>query len=302
MRRLGRRFCCLLFCELALIFMLSGMDKGNSKKLYSWDFSDCQIRDILYVVSLDTGISIVSDDTVSGSADFRFTGKDFETAFDSFLKAARLFVFKTDEVWTVSRFRMEKDNGLYVLDACDLSAEQIVEKMSMALGKTLTYEVLPMGLMSVHFCGLGEEELLEGFCRRLNGFELERKNGGYHLAKKALAAGERISSFGYTDFRVLENGEFFLDVKDSKISDVIETIFTQVNALSGEKNGQKEFFLLVNTDSRIQRASFRAKDFDQALERICEQNALTYFVEDGLYYVVSGAAVNELKVAVAFCR
>ena len=301
MRRLGRRFCCLLFCELALIFMLSGMDKGNSKKLYSWDFSDCQIRDILYVVSLDTGISIVSDDTVSGSADFRFTGKDFETAFDSFLKAARLFVFKTDEVWTVSRFRMEKDNGLYVLDACDLSAEQIVEKMSMALGKTLTYEVLPMGLMSVHFCGLGEEELLEGFCRRLNGFELERKNGGYHLAKKALAAGERISSFGYTDFRVLENGEFFLDVKDSKISDVIETIFTQVNALSGEKNGQKEFFLLVNTDSRIQRASFRAKDFDQALERICEQNALTYFVEDGIYYVVSGAAVKKWhKVCLEF--
>ena len=62
--------------------------------VYSWDFSDCSIRDILYVVSLDTGISIVCDDTVSGKADFRFTGKDFETAFDSFLKGARLYISK----------------------------------------------------------------------------------------------------------------------------------------------------------------------------------------------------------------
>ena len=104
MLNFGRRFCCLLL-YFVMFWTAFGAERNVvGQSVYSWDFSDCEIRDILYVVSLDTGISIVSDDTVKGRADFRFTGKDFETAFDSFLKAARLYVFKTDEVWTVSRF------------------------------------------------------------------------------------------------------------------------------------------------------------------------------------------------------
>ena len=114
MKKLLRVLVCMLVWG-AVLWPVAG-------NVYSWDFSDCLIRDILYVVSLDTGISIVSDDTVSGKADFRFTGKDFETAFDSFLKAARLFVCKEDEVWTVSRFKLVEQNGLYSLDVCDLSA------------------------------------------------------------------------------------------------------------------------------------------------------------------------------------
>ena len=48
---------------------------GQTKK-YSWDFFDCEIRDILYAVSLDTGISIVADDTVKGKGSFRFVGEN----------------------------------------------------------------------------------------------------------------------------------------------------------------------------------------------------------------------------------
>ena len=54
---------------------------------FSWDFSDCEIKDILFAVSVDTGISIVPDDTVSGKGDLKFAGGNFELAFESFLKA-----------------------------------------------------------------------------------------------------------------------------------------------------------------------------------------------------------------------
>ena len=37
---------------------------------FSWDFTDCEIKDILFAVSVDTGISIVPDDTVSGKGRF----------------------------------------------------------------------------------------------------------------------------------------------------------------------------------------------------------------------------------------
>ncbi len=293
MKTFGRRFCCLLLCCLMFYSAVFGAEKnGAGQGVYSWDFSDCQIRDILYVVSLDTGISIVSDDTVSGRADFRFTGKDFETAFDSFLKAARLFVFKTEEVWTVSRFRMEEHDGLYVLDACDLSAEQIVEKMCVVLGKALTYEVLPVGLMSVHFSGLSEQELLEGFCRRLNGFELVRKDTGYHLGKKTGSSVEKNSGFGYMDVRMLEDGGFWVDIRDSKVGEVLEAVFAQTGDRvdGGEK---KQFCVLVNSETRINRVCFRAGNFEEALQRICVLNGLGCYVEEDVYYVVSGAAAKK---------
>ena len=146
----------LVLCAVFCSFAFADARKPVAGRIYSWDFSDCSIQDILYVVSLDTGISIVSDDTVSGKADFRFTGSDFEIAFDSFLKAARLYVNKENDVWTVSRFRIVENNGLYCLDACDLSAEQIVEKLSLFLETALTYEVLPAGTMSMHFKDLSE--------------------------------------------------------------------------------------------------------------------------------------------------
>ena len=89
MKTLWRSLCCMLvWCVVICTSVFADAKKSAAGNVYSWDFSDCLIRDILYVVSLDTGISIVSDDTVSGKADFRFTGKDFETAFDSFLMFA----------------------------------------------------------------------------------------------------------------------------------------------------------------------------------------------------------------------
>lgn len=80
---------------LNIVFLLvAGSFVAAEGKIFSWDFSDCDIRDLLFAVSMDTGISIIGDDTVSGKGNFRFTGVDFEKAFDSFLVSQRLYVEK----------------------------------------------------------------------------------------------------------------------------------------------------------------------------------------------------------------
>ena len=197
MKTLWRRLGCLIFCGAVFCNVLFAQGKnGVAGNVYSWDFSDCSIRDILYVVSLDTGISIVPDDTVNGKSDFRFTGRDFETAFDSFLNSARLYVSKQEKVWTVSRFRITQKDGLFCLDVCDLTAEQIVEKLSMFLEKAVTYEVLPSGMLNLHFKGLSEQELLESVCLRLSGFELVKNDCGYHFAKKNFNGGGHKNASG----------------------------------------------------------------------------------------------------------
>ena len=292
MKTLWRCLCCMLVWGAVLCSSaFADGKKAAAGSVYSWDFSDCSIRDILYVVSLDTGISIVSDDTVSGKADFRFTGKDFETAFDSFLVAARLYVNKENDVWTVSRIRIVEHDGLYCLDACDLCAEQIVEKLSLFLGLALTYEVLPAGTMNMHFKELNLFELLQSVCLRLNGFVLEKKDAGYHFAKKTVATGIGASGLGNVDVH-FEDEKVFVDVRDSRAIDVIEALF--------ELNDDSDigFCVLAGSDVKITRSFFVGKNFEEALDKVCSQCGLAAFCVDGVFYVVSDSGAKERLVSV----
>ena len=278
----------LVLCAVFCSFAFADARKPAAGSIYSWDFSDCSIQDILYVVSLDTGISIVSDDTVSGKADFRFTGSDFEIAFDSFLKAARLYVNKENDVWTVSRFRIVENNGLYCLDACDLSAEQIVEKLSLFLETALTYEVLPAGTMSMHFKDLSEFDLLQRVCLRLSGYALEKKDSGYHFAKKNGTSVMGNSAYGNVDVHFEEDGTVCVDVRDCKAGDVIEALF--------DLNGIDGFCVLTGSDVKITRCFFKGKNFEEALEMVCVQSGLGVVKSDGVFYVVSDSGTREKLV------
>lgn len=295
MKTLWRILVCVLGLGLGFSSLTFAEKQNNGAGIvYSWDFSDCSIRDILYVLSLDTGISIVSDDTVSGKSDFRFTGKDFEKAFDSFLKAARLYVSKEKDVWTVSRFRMQEQNGLYTLDVCDLSAEQIVERLSLFLGAALTYEVLPAGSMNMHFRDLDEYELLQSVCLRLNGYVLEKKDTGYHIARKTFTAAGSASALGNVDQQKIdvhfeEEGRLCVDVRDSKAGDVLEALFAL--------NGSVDFCLLAGSDVKITRCCFTAKDFEDALEKVCSQSGLTIVKAQGLSYVVADSDARDKLVS-----
>jgi hypothetical protein len=293
----------LVWGAVSLSSVFADAEGAAAGSVYSWDFSDCSIRDILYVVSLDTGISIVCDDTVNGKADFRFTGKDFETAFDSFLKGARLYVSKEDDLWTVSRFRLVEQNGLYCLDACDLSAEQIVERLSLLLGSALTFEVLPAGTMNVHFKGLNEFELLESLCLRLNGYLLEKKDSGFHFAKKTVAVNAGGSGFGNVDVHFNEDGTVWVDVRDSRAGDVLEALFGLNGiidaggmAAGGMTADGTGFCLLAGSDVKITRSFFVGKNFEDALQKVCAQSGLDVIRSDGVFYVVSNAGAREKLV------
>ncbi len=291
--------CMLVWGVVSLSSAFADGKNTAAGSVYSWDFSDCSIRDILYVVSLDTGISIVCDDTVSGKADFRFTGKDFETAFDSFLKGARLYVSKEDDLWTVSRFRLIEQNGLFSLDACDLSMEQIVEKLSLSLGHALTYEVLPAGTMNVHFKGLNEFELLESLCLRLNGYLLEKKDSGFHFAKKTVAVNAGGSGFGNVDVHFNEDGTVWVDVRDSRVGDVLEALFglNGISDASGMTAGGAGFCVLAGSDVKITRSSFVGRNFEDALQKVCAQSGLDVVRSDGVFYVVTDSGAREKLVA-----
>lgn len=259
----------------------------GAENRFSWDFSDCDIKDILYAVSLDTGISIVADDTVKGKGSFKFVGKDFESAFDSFLSSSRLFVTKTGDIWTVSRCCVKNVNGSYSLDVCDLTPVQVLEKVSMVMPASITYDSLPNSAVTVHFRELGETELLEKLALCFSGCEVVENEKGYHFLKKTNL---RSADAGGSSIRISrEDGLFCVDVKNGKFNEVVEKLFEE----SGEK---LNFCILANGDQKIQRTCFNEKSVAAVLDKLCGQNGMECVFADNIFYVLAGNTSRERLV------
>ena len=244
---------------------------------YSWDFSDCEIKDILFAVSVDTGISIVPDDTVSGKGDLKFAGGDFDLAFEAFLGANRLFVRKEGGVWTVSRIRVAVENGCFSLEAYDLMPVQIVEKLSEVMSGVLTFDSLPAQRISVHFKDVGENVLLESLAKRFGSYSVEQNASGYHFVKNNEV--RRTESFsGMARIERIGEREFSVDVEDCRFSVVLNQLFSSL---------KKSFCLLSDADMKIQRSVFVGLDFEDTLALLCAQCGFDFVAENDIYYIFS---------------
>ena len=259
---------------------------------YSWDFSDCEIKDILFAVSVDTGISIVPDDTVSGRGDLKFAGGDFDLAFDAFLKTNRLFVKRDGGVWTVSRCHLSVENGCYSLEAYDLTPVQIVEKLSEVMDKVVTYESLPSQRISVCFRGVDEALLMDCLAKRFGLYALEQDETGYHFVKNSTvqrgvsSSAQRTEDFSEVmKIEVLDGGMLSVDVEDCRFSVVVESLFTKCSPDLVNKN----FSLLADADCKIRRSVFVGLDFEDTLRLLCAQCGLDFVQEKGIYYIYSSA-------------
>jgi len=264
----------LLWIQLYVLLLISVAVADG--KTYSWDFSGCEIKDIVFAVSLDTGISIVCDDTVSGNADFKFSGRDFEVAFDAFLKGNRLYVEKYEALWMVSKFKISKEEELLSMDVCDLTPAEILEKLSCFVDNVITFETLPVFKMSVHFKNLSESDLMNNLAKRFGNYVVQKSDSGFHFCR-VIETKKLEASDGFVNL-TSENGFITLDIKNSGFVDVIEKVFTS------EVGNKRNFCFITNCDFKVMRTSFEAKDFDCVLERFCKQSGVEVFVKDNIYY------------------
>lgn len=274
-------WCLCLWCCVCNFAVAQG-------QYYSWDFSDCELRDILYAVSLETKISIVADDTVSGKGNWKFAGKDFSAAFDSFLNSNRLFVEKGD-VWIVSRFRLVKENGLLSIDAYDMQPNQILEKLSCGIESVLTFDSLPAQKITVHFKGISESALMDVLGKRFGNYSVSCSELGYHFAKKVETRKVDMVD-GLVRIEMIGDG-FFVDIREAFFRDVIEKLFS-----CGDLNGNiRNFCLLAGGDTKVQRSVFSGEDFTDTLAKICAQSGYSYVCDNNLFYIFANAgSKNEL--------
>lgn len=289
----------LLSFGVALFFCHFVVAQGAA---FSWDFADCEIKDILFAVSVDTGISIVPDDTVSGKGDLKFAGGDFDRAFEAFLKTNRLFVKRDSNVWTVSRIQVSVEDGMFSLEAYDLLPVQIIEKLSKVMDKVVTFETLPAQRISVCFRGLGEDRLMDCLAKRFGLYGVERDDAGYHFVKRSevrysgVSRSEALS--GVVNIEVLEDGRdengdsgaLSVDVENCRFSVVVEKLFAHYSP-------KNNYCLLIDADCTIQRSFFVGSDFEDVLGILCAQCGCSFHVEKGIYYIFTSPSVREELVS-----
>lgn len=273
--------------KLFLVFICLRLWAGG---VDGFEFLNRDINEILYTVSLYRGIAIVGDDTVSGKADFRFAGDDFDSAFDSFLEANRLYVQKKDRLWNVSKVRFaDLGGGMIQLDASDVRPALLVEKINRHFMVELSFDLLPETKMSIHVTGREAGDFAGAVVRQLGrDWSLEQKEGRLRIVK-ALTERSSISQAREKTLvkktGVSEGNEnlYQVDVQESGAASVLEELF---------KLEKREFVFACDSNAKIKRIMFGGKTFDETLSLLLSCASLKTVQIDGIIYVLNDMEIG----------
>lgn len=275
-----KRLWTVLLAVLCLRLWAGGVD--------GFEFLNRDINEILYTVSLYRGIAIVSDDTVSGKADFRFAGDDFESAFDSFLNANRLYVQKGSKQWLVSRVMFsDLGGGIIQLDASDIRPALLVEKINRHFMVEISFDSLPEMKMSLHVTGKDAGDFAGAVVRQLGrDYSLEQKDSRLRIVK---AVTERSGISSGREKAIVkkvmddERNLYQVDVQDCQAASVLEELF---------KTEGREFVFACDSNARIKRILFSGKTFDETLSLLLSCASLKTVQLDGIIYVLNDTEIG----------
>ena len=276
MKRLMKKIAFVLLANLWLSW---------AQNLEGFEFVNQDAGEVFYAISLYSGKSIIADDTVTGNVTFRFAGKDFETAFDSFLKAERLFVKKENDVWTVSKVNFERvDESKMRLEALDVKASRLAERISKEFGVEVSWDILPENGISVRLEGSKAEDFLKALVRQVGkNYELESDGKVFRISKIGQTQQSRaVENLGKV--QVSGDGEFYsVAAKDSAASALLEDLFVKA---------KKEYVFLSDVSFKIKSVNFKNKSLEESLNLICGAASCKWILYEDIYYVSSAAASN----------
>ncbi|MBP5753412.1 MAG: hypothetical protein J6W60_11240, partial [Treponema sp.] len=250
-----------------------------------FEFLNRDINEILYTVSLYRGIAIVGDDTVSGKADFRFAGDDFDSAFDSFLNANRLYVQKDSKLWLVSKVRFENlGNNVIQLDASDLRPALLVEKINRHFMMEISFDSLPETKMSLHVTGKEAADFAGAVVRQLGrDYSLEQKDGRLRIVKAVterttISTGREKALVKKTGMNEDRKNLYQVDVQESAAGPVLEELL---------KIEGREFVFACDSNVKLKRIVFNGKTFEETLSLLLSCASLKTVQIDGIIYVLN---------------
>ena len=269
-----RKAAVIIFLFLSCLILHGQTGSGRS---ISYDFVDQPVREILFAFSTYSGVSIIGDDTITGSSSFQYNGTSFELAFDSFLLTSRLFVEKTEDVWIVSKIKVQiTDDGL-VLDSLDATPSQLADKLTRKTNATILRDLLPETRISMHLETSSAQEAVELFMKPFYDYTVEAADNYIHIKKASLDPfGSKLASTS-SFFSVNENGGVYeVDIETARLGDVLDSLF---------RAAEKEYLSFIRPEQMVERIKFSGKEFPEALKIILEQGNGEHKEIGNLFYI-----------------
>jgi type II secretory pathway component GspD/PulD (secretin) len=244
-----------------------------AQQMKSMDFRNRHIRDILMALAEISGTSIIADETVEGMATFHFSDSEFEESLGIFLASCDLFYTREGNTIRVSRIQgnMDGESGLVSLRARDVGVENLVRTLAKLWNTTIIHDPLPRISLSVDIDALEPEEVLNILMRRLQGFNLEKKDSYYYISQAG--SGAPSGSTGISR----EGDTYSIALGSARFLELLPELF---------KKAEREYAILAKTDTTLENLYYRDKNFDDLLRIILEQGNAEYVVQNNIYYIV----------------
>jgi hypothetical protein len=268
-----------LVAGVVFLFILPFVLHSQARRgqLISFDFVNQQIREILFAFSTYSEISIIGDDTVSGTASFQYNGTSFEQAFDSFLLTSRLFVEKTDDVWIVSRVKVIVTEDGIVLDSLDATASQLTDKLTRKTNATILQDILPENRLSMHLETDNPLEAVELFMKPFHDYVVEAADNYIHIKKAQLDSFGSLFHNSATFVKISEgDGIYEVDIEHARLNDVLDQLF---------KTADREYLSFIRPDQMVERVKFSGMELTDTLRIILEQGGGEYKEIGSLFYI-----------------
>lgn len=261
----------VLFILLSFGFSFYAQEESSS--IYM-DFRNQKISDIIYSVADVCGKSVIIDETVTGSATFRFEDRDFESALERFARHCSLYVEKNDGVYFVTKVQIRTiENGMLSVNAEDVQIAPFLNMLSRYTNRTVLSDSLPDTTVTIRVTEASLEDILNLAIVKLPGFCLERIADGFYITKSAGTSSRRsIDIFTMTE----SGGKFSCNIQKASFANVIEALF---------KKGCREYSLLSKPSATLENVSYTDREFNELLSLLLNQCSCDFSVRTDVYYI-----------------
>ena len=155
-----------------------------SQEVPQMEFQNQKITDILVVLADLGKCSIIPDETVKGTATYYFQKAPFAQALENFLRTYNLSFYKENDVYYVSRININiLDTGMIDIDAEDVDLTYLVNFISKKINKTIIYDPLPKGSVTIHSKNTSISKILEILIKKNWNYELIEDDDYFYIQK-----------------------------------------------------------------------------------------------------------------------
>ncbi|MCQ2982285.1 MAG: type II and III secretion system protein [Treponemataceae bacterium] len=247
----------------------------------SYDFVNQDVTEIVYALSLARNFPIVCDDTVQGNGSFRYSGGSFDTAFDSFLLANRLYVTKEKDRWVISRLKVTcDDRGHVAVDACDVLPERIFEQLSLESEQVVVWESVPSVPVSIHTANVTAAEACSQILSRFSGYTVEDR-GATVQVKLAV---DSFGAFLSETVTASEPVQLTAGKKGLYSGTLRSATFDQLCTALKDAGGV-EYSLQIPGYTPVPDCSFENRTLSWCLDLFCESAGVSWYRDGDLYVI-----------------